>query len=52
MHAVVLISALFGGVIADDFNYGYSKGDNYGPADWKKVECNDLDSCVSSNSNL
>jgi len=47
-HAVVLISALFGGAIADDFNYGYTSGDNYGPAEWNKVECNDLDSCVST----
>jgi len=44
-RAIVLISVLSSGVIADNFNYGYTSGDNYGPAEWNLVECNDLETC-------
>lgn len=47
-RTIVLLSVLIGGVIADTFNYGYTKGDDYGPADWKKVSCDNLDTCVST----
>jgi len=42
---VIAFISVLSGVSADSFNYRYSSGNEYGPADWKKVECNDLDSC-------
>ena len=45
---VIAFISVLSGVSADSFNYRYSSGNEYGPADWRKVECNDLDSCVSS----
>lgn len=33
---------------ADNFNYRGTSGDNYGPEDWDRVGCSDLDNCVSS----
>lgn len=32
---------------ADLFNYKNSDGNDYGPEDWSKVSCTDLDNCVS-----
>eukprot|EP00529_Nitzschia_sp_RCC80_P003057 CAMPEP_0113452454 /NCGR_PEP_ID=MMETSP0014_2-20120614/6854_1 /TAXON_ID=2857 /ORGANISM="Nitzschia sp." /LENGTH=1126 /DNA_ID=CAMNT_0000343825 /DNA_START=1476 /DNA_END=4856 /DNA_ORIENTATION=- /assembly_acc=CAM_ASM_000159 len=32
-------------VHADKFNYRSTRGDDYGPEDWKKVKCKDLDTC-------
>jgi hypothetical protein len=35
-------------VTADSsFNYDETSGDNYGPEDWDKVECDELETCVS-----
>ena len=34
-------------VQADTFNYRSTRGDDYGPDDWKKVQCKDLETCVS-----
>jgi hypothetical protein len=33
----------------DRFNYGETdlENGNYGPADWDKVDCHDLETCVS-----
>jgi len=46
VRAIAFISILSSGVTGDDFNYGYNRnGDDYGPADWKKVECNNLETC-------
>ena len=50
-HFIALITALISAVTADDFNYGYTSGNDYGPADWRKVECNNLETCVSRNDN-
>ena len=46
-QVIALISALSSGVSADSFNYHYTSGDEYGPADWKKVSCGNLETCVS-----
>lgn len=48
-NVIALISALSTGVSADSFNYRYTNGDEYGPADWRKVSCGNLETCVSSN---
>jgi hypothetical protein len=29
------------------FNYGETEDGNFGPEDWDKVACDDLDTCVS-----
>ena len=47
-RVIALISALSSGVNADSFNYRSTKGDDYGPADWNKVSCGNLETCVSS----
>jgi len=47
-RVIALISALSSGVNADSFNYRFTKGDDYGPADWNKVSCGNLETCVSS----
>jgi hypothetical protein len=31
----------------DQFNYGSTKGNNYGPKDWGKIQCPDVNTCVS-----
>lgn len=31
---------------ADTFNYRETSGDSYGPSDWNKVGCDDLEDCV------
>ena len=46
-QALFLIAAISGRARADLFNYDKTKGDNYGPSDWNKVDCNGLDDCVS-----
>ena len=46
-RVIALISALSSGVNADSFNYRSTKGDDYGPADWNKVSCGNLETCVS-----
>lgn len=51
-RAIVLIAALASGVSADSFNYRHTEnGDEYGPAEWNKVSCNNLETCVSVNNN-
>mmetsp|Transcript_28487 Transcript_28487/g.77135 ORF Transcript_28487/g.77135 Transcript_28487/m.77135 type:complete len:1149 (+) Transcript_28487:390-3836(+) len=42
---VAILLALYEGGKADDFNYGATRGDNYGPSDWSRVRCGDLDTC-------
>ena len=49
VRAIALLSVFSSRVGADDFNYRFTTGDDYGPKDWDKVKCRDLDSCVSSN---
>ena len=44
--ALVLLTAV-PGVNSDAFNYRKTSGDDYGPADWDRVRCGDLDDCVS-----
>lgn len=42
----VLIHSYFILINADDtFNYDKTSGDNYGPQDWMKVDCNNLEDC-------
>ena len=48
--AVAFLLFLDGGARADKFNYRSTKGNDYGPAQWNKVECDGLDDCVSSKS--
>ena len=47
VQALALLSVVSREVGADDFNYRSTSGDDYGPKDWNKVECRDLDTCVS-----
>ena len=47
VRKIALLSALYGGARADDFNYRSTQGDNYGPNDWNKVRCGNLETCVS-----
>lgn len=36
----------------DRFNYVSTKSNDYGPSDWQKVKCQNVDSCVSYNTTL
>ncbi|VEU45346.1 unnamed protein product [Pseudo-nitzschia multistriata] len=45
VRKIALLSALYGGARADDFNYRSTQGDNYGPNDWNKVRCGNLETC-------
>lgn len=48
LHAILfIVTNISGRVEADSFNYRYTSGDNYGPAEWNKVDCNGLEDCVS-----
>jgi hypothetical protein len=31
----------------DTFNYDRTEGNNYGPEDWDRVSCDNLEDCVS-----
>ena len=43
-RALIFIAAL-SGVSADSFNYQYTNGDEYGPAEWNRVTCNNFETC-------
>jgi len=46
LHAILfIVTNISGRVEADSFNYRYTSGDNYGPAEWNKVDCNGLEDC-------
>lgn len=47
-QALFAFSALAVGVKADNFNYDRTNGVDYGPDEWNKVRCNNLETCVSS----
>jgi hypothetical protein len=42
-----LVLALVNGQNDDQFNYRNTDGRDYGPNQWNKVSCDDLDQCVS-----
>jgi hypothetical protein len=35
-------------VNSDSFNFRETSGDDYGPEDWDRVRCDDLETCVST----
>ena len=45
--SVVLGIAPFALAQQDTFNYRGTSGNDYGPSDWDRVSCNNLDTCVS-----
>jgi hypothetical protein len=45
---VALVVLKVNGQNDDQFNYRDTNDRDYGPNEWNKVSCNDLDQCVSS----
>lgn len=49
MITASVLVCLLATVAADDlFNYRSTSGNDYGPEDWGKVSCDNLETCVSS----
>jgi hypothetical protein len=49
IQVALALSSYIAALVAADskFNYDETSGDNYGPQDWDKVDCDELETCVS-----